>query len=87
MLDLVGNIRVALGKHIINLPWMSDETKLKAIEKLNAFTVKIGYPDKWKDYSSMEIDPALPYYRNVHNAGMWHQKYMLTKWGKPVDKS
>ena len=87
MLDLVGNLRVALGKHIINLPWMSDETKLKAIEKLNAFTVKIGYPDKWKDYSSMEIDPALPYYRNVHNAGMWHQKDMLSKWGKPVDKS
>ncbi|MDE5941200.1 MAG: M13 family metallopeptidase [Muribaculaceae bacterium] len=87
MLDLVGNLRVALGKHIINLPWMTDETKLKAIEKLNAFTVKIGYPDTWKDYSSMEIDPALPYFRNVHNAGMWHQKDMLSKWGKPVDKS
>ena len=87
MLDLVGNLRVALGKHIINLPWMTDETKLKAIEKLNAFTVKIGYPDKWKDYSSMEIDPALSYYRNVHNAGMWHQKEELSKWGKPVDKT
>ncbi len=87
MLDLVGNLRVALGKHIINLPWMTDDTKLKAIEKLNAFTVKIGYPDKWKDYSAMEIDPALPYYRNVHNAGMWHNKEQLAKWGKPVDKS
>ena len=45
MLDLVGNLKTALGKHIINLPWMTDETKLKAIEKLNSFTVKIGYPD------------------------------------------
>lgn len=87
MLELVNNLKKALGKHIINLPWMSDETKLKAIEKLLAFTVKIGYPDKWKDYSAMEIDPALSYYENVHNAGMWHQKDTYAKWGKPVDKS
>ena len=87
MLELVNNLKKALGKHIINLPWMSDETKLKAIEKLLAFTVKIGYPDKWKDYSAMEIDPALSYYENVHNAGMWHQKETYAKWGKPVDKS
>lgn len=87
MLDLVGNLRVSLGKHIINLPWMTDDTKLKAIEKLNSFTVKIGYPDKWKDYSAMEIDPAKSYYHNVHNAGMWHQKEQLAKWGKPVDKT
>ncbi len=87
MLDLVGNLKTALGKHIINLPWMTDETKLKAIDKLNSFTVKIGYPDKWKDYSAMEIDPALSYYRNVHNASMWHNKEQLSKWGKPVDKT
>ncbi len=87
MLDLVGNLKTALGKHIINLPWMTDETKLKAIEKLNSFTVKIGYPDKWKDYSAMEIDPALSYYRNVHNASMWHNKEQLSKWGKPVNKT
>ena len=87
MLELVNNLKKALGKHIINLPWMSDETKLKAIKKLNSFTVKIGYPDKWKDYSAMEIDPALSYYENVHNAGMWHQKETYAKWGKPVDKS
>ncbi len=87
MLDLVGNLKTALGKHIINLPWMTDETKLKAIEKLNSFTVKIGYPDKWKDYSAMEIDPAFSYYRNVHNASMWHNKEQLSKWGKPVDKT
>ena len=87
MLELVGNLKVSLGKHIINLPWMTDETKLKALEKLNAFTVKIGYPDKWKDYSSMEIDPAKSYYRNVHAASMWHNNETLAKWGKPVDKS
>jgi putative endopeptidase len=87
MLELVGNLRQALGKHIINLPWMSDDTKLRAIEKLLNFTVKIGYPDKWKDYSDMEIDPALSYYENAHNAGMWHQKKELEKWGKPVDKT
>jgi putative endopeptidase len=87
MVGLVENLRVALGKHIINLKWMSDETKLNAIKKLNAFTVKIGYPDKWKDYSDMEIDPALSYYENMHNVGMWHQKKTYEKWGKPVDKS
>ena len=87
MLDLVGNLKTALGKHIINLPWMSDDTKLNAIKKLNAFTVKIGYPDKWKDYSSMTIDPKLSYYENMHNVSMWHQKEELAKWGKPVDKT
>ena len=87
MLGLVENLRTALGKHIINLPWMSDDTKLNAIKKLNAFTVKIGYPDKWKDYSSMTIDPKLSYYENMHNVSMWHQKEELAKWGKPVDKT
>ena len=87
MLGLVENLRTALGKHIINLPWMSDDTKLNAIKKLNAFTVKIGYPDKWKDYTTMTIDPKLSYYENMHNVSMWHQKEELSKWGKPVDKT
>ncbi len=87
MLQLVENLRNALGKHIINLAWMSDDTKLAAIKKLNAFTVKIGYPDKWKDYSTMTIDPALSYYENLHNATMWHQAEQLAKWGKPVDRT
>jgi putative endopeptidase len=87
MIGLVENLRTALGKHIINLAWMSDDTKLNAIKKLNAFTVKIGYPDKWKDYSDMEIDPALTYYENMHNVSMWHQKKTYEKWGKPVDKT
>jgi putative endopeptidase len=87
MVGLVENLRTALGKHIINLAWMSDDTKLNAIKKLNAFTVKIGYPDKWKDYSDMDIDPTLSYYENMHNVGMWHQKKTYEKWGKPVDKT
>ena len=87
MQGLVENLRNSLGKHIINLPWMSDDTKVAAMKKLNAFTVKIGYPDKWEDYSAMELDPSLSYYENVHNANMWAQKKYLEKWGKPVDRT
>lgn len=87
MLGLVENLRTALGKHIIELPWMTTDTKLNALNKLAAFTVKIGYPDKWKDYSSLEIDPSKSYYENMHNVGMWHQKDTYSKWGKPVDKT
>lgn len=87
MIGLVENLRTALGKHILNLDWMSDDTKLNAIKKLNAITVKIGYPDKWKDYTTLEIDPNLSYYENMHNVSMWHQKDLLSRWGKPVDKT
>jgi putative endopeptidase len=87
MVGLVENLRTALGKHILNLSWMSDETKLNAIKKLNAFTVKIGYPDKWKDYSDMDINPELTYFENMHNVSMWYQKKQLEKWGKPVDRT
>ncbi|MDE6377471.1 MAG: M13 family metallopeptidase [Duncaniella sp.] len=87
MVGLVENLRVALGEHIDNLEWMSDSTKARAHEKLDAFTVKIGYPDKWKDYSSMDLDPELSYYENMHRAGMWHQAETYAKWGKPVDRT
>ncbi|MBD5231184.1 MAG: M13 family metallopeptidase [Bacteroidales bacterium] len=87
MENLVKNLRVALGKHIINLPWMSDKTKLQAMNKLNSFTVKIGYPDVWKDYSTMDIDPEASYYDNMHAASLWQQAEQLAKWGKPVDKT
>jgi len=87
MIGLVENLRTALGKHIIHLPWMSDDTKVQAMKKLNSITVKIGYPDKWKDYSELEIDPALSYWENVHNANMWQTKKALEKWGKPVDRT
>ena len=87
MLELVENLRTALGEHIQNLTWMSDTTKTRALEKLAAFTVKIGYPDKWKDYSSMNIDPEKSYYENMHEVSMWHQAEVYAKWGKPVDKT
>lgn len=87
MINLIENLRTSLGKHIINLEWMSDDTKLNAIKKLNAITVKVGYPDKWKDYSTMDIDPAASYYDNMQAVARWHQKDQLSKWGKPVDKT
>ena len=87
MIGLVENLRNALGKHIINLPWMSDDTKVEAMKKLNSFSVKIGYPDKWDDYTAMELDPSLSYWENVHNASMFMQQKYLDKWGKPVDRT
>ncbi len=87
MEGLVENLRNALGKHIIHLPWMSDDTKVQALKKLNAITVKIGYPDKWKDYSKLNVDPALSYWENIHNANLWAQERYLEKWGKPVDRT
>lgn len=87
MEGLVENLRNALGKHIIHLPWMSDDTKVQAMKKLNAITVKIGYPDKWKDYTTLETNPELSFFENVHNAKLWHQNEYLKKWGKPVDRT
>ena len=87
MVTLVENLRTALGEHIDALEWMSDTTKARAREKLAAFTVKIGYPDKWKDYSSLEIDPANTYYENLRNASAWYVKDNLDKLGKPTDKT
>ena len=86
MLTLVRNLQTALGEHIAALDWMSDETKAKAQEKLSAFTVKIGYPDKWKDYSGLEIDPKLSYYENLCAASRWYMEDNLSKLGKPVDR-
>lgn len=87
MVDLVANLQKALGEHIDSLDWMSDETKAKAHEKLDNFTVKIGYPDKWKDYSSLEIDPSKSYYENLRNASAWYTADNLSKLGKPVDRT
>lgn len=87
MLNLVENLRKALGKHIDNLTWMSDETKAQAREKLASFTVKIGYPDKWKDYSEITIDPEKSYLENVYNASVWYTQDNLKDLNKPVDKS
>ncbi|MDE6296285.1 MAG: M13 family metallopeptidase, partial [Muribaculaceae bacterium] len=86
MLNLVENLRKALGKHISNLSWMTEDTKKKALEKLEAFKVKIGYPDKWKDYSEIEIDPSLSYQENILRASVWFAKDNYSKLDKPVDK-
>jgi len=87
MVALVENLRTALGEHIDALDWMSDTTKVRAREKLAAFTVKIGYPDKWKDYSTLDIDPDNTYYENLRNASAWYVADNLSKLGKPTDKT
>ena len=86
MVEMVRNLQVALGQHIDELDWMRDTTKAKAHEKLDAFIVKVGYPDKWKDYSSLDIDPALSYYENLRAASRWYTADNLSKLGKPTDK-
>ena len=86
MTELVKNLQIALGQHIDELDWMSDETKVKAHEKLSNFTVKIGYPDKWKDYSSLDIDPEKSYFENLKAASEWYIADNMTKIGKKTDK-
>lgn len=86
MLRLVENLRGSLAKHIDKLSWMSEATKIKALEKLDTLRVKIGYPDKWKDYSGIEIDPDLSYMENVYRASLWYTRDNLEKLGKPVDR-
>lgn len=86
MLSLVENLRKSLDKHIAELTWMSDETKTKAREKLSIMGVKIGYPDKWKDYSEIQIDPEKTYLENVQKASVWFTKDNYSKFNKPVDK-
>ena len=85
MVQIVKDLQVSLGQHIDGLEWMSDETKAYAREKLSSFTVKIGYPDKWKDYSTLTIDPELSYYDNLRAASAWFVKENLEKLGKETD--
>ena len=87
MIALVENLRTALGEHIDSLDWMGDTTKVKAHEKLAAFTVKIGYPDKWKDYSTLDIDPSKTYFENLRSASTWYVADNMSKLGKPTDKT
>ncbi len=86
MLKLVENLRLALGDRIRNLSWMSEGTKENALEKLDAITVKIGYPDKWKDYRSLEV-VSDAYVLNVLRAAKFHFEDMISKIDKPVDKA
>lgn len=87
MLKLVSNLQESLRQHIEQLEWMSDETKKRALEKLAAITVKIGYPDKWRDYTTLEISTEKSYWENLKNASRFETAYMLDKIGKEVDKS
>jgi len=86
MQQLVDNLKKALGEHIATLSWMSPKTKVNALVKLNSFTVKIGYPDKWRDYSALDIDPTKSYWDNVLAALRFQAKYEYAQLGKPVDK-
>lgn len=86
MLKLVGNLQKALSERIAGLEWMSDVTKEKAQEKLSAFIVKIGYPDKWRDYSDLEIKND-SYWANVCRSNIFEMEYNLNQAGKPVDRA
>jgi putative endopeptidase len=84
MVQLVKNLQKSLAQRIQALPWMSEATKEKALEKLSAFRIKVGYPDKWKDYSKLEIKND-SYYANMKRASEWQYNRMLERLGKPVD--
>ncbi|MDX6180915.1 M13 family metallopeptidase [Flavobacterium sp. Fl-77] len=88
--NMIANVMLAYQNRINALPWMSNETKAKAIEKLNKLTVKIGYPDKWKDYSALtlkNVNEGGTYFDNMKNLSKWDYEEDLAKLGKPVDKT
>ena len=86
MLELVKNVQEAMADSIKSRDWMDDATKQEALKKLSSFTVKIGYPDKWRDYSTLKIDRG-PYVLNAARAAMFEVERQLKKIGKPVDRS
>ena len=87
MEQLVKNLQVSLGQRIDTQSWMSDETKANAHRKLDKFYVKIGYPNKWTDYSRLVIDPSKSFYDNVMACRKFaHDKHIADKAGKPVDR-
>ncbi len=86
MIGLVKNLQTSLGERIDALTWMSDETKAKAHEKLGTFYVKVGYPDKWRDYTALNIDPSESYYANLKRAAKFDEDYALSFLDKPVDR-
>ena len=89
MVTLVDYLKKSFAQHIKDVTWMSDATKEKALSKLNKFTVKVGYPDKWEDYSKLTIEPAAKsvYYTNLQRVNEWAYQKSLEKVGKPVDKT
>jgi len=85
--EMIANVINAFKVRIEKLEWMGDDTKLKAIEKLDKFTVKIGYPDEWEDYSQLEVSKDKSYFDNVMALREWGQNKNLLEIGEPVDKS
>jgi putative endopeptidase len=86
MEKMVDNLKAAFKQHIENLQWMSDSTKAKALDKLAAMVKKIGYPDKWKDYSAIDISRS-SLIGNLFKIWVWQYHYDIGKLGKPVDRS
>jgi putative endopeptidase len=84
--EMIDDVILAFQRRIEKLEWMSEETKAKAIEKLDKFTVKIGYPDEFKDYSAMQVSPDKSYFENRVAVSEWNRKENLAKIGEPVDK-
>ncbi len=85
-IDIVEAIRDAYKERINKLSWMSDSTKQKALAKLSKISQKVGYPDKWKDFSALKIDKG-PFALNIQRAKIWWQNYNINKLGKPVDRT
>jgi putative endopeptidase len=86
LIEIGNNIRSIFAERIKALDWMSSTTKEKALNKLSTVIMKVGYPDKWKDLSSMQIDRT-SFVKNVMNAKKWGANYMISKYGKPVDRT
>ena len=86
LLEIGNAIKVIYAERIKNLDWMTEETKQKALHKLDMMIMKVGYPDKWKDLSSLQVSRD-SYVQNVMNANKWHTQYNYSKYGKPVDRT
>lgn len=88
--EMISNVVKAFENRINNLTWMSDSTKVKAIEKLSTTTIKVGYPDEWKDYSTLEIKNPKQggsYFQNMLNAAKWNVEDNISELDEPVDKT
>ncbi|HTB05998.1 MAG TPA: M13 family metallopeptidase [Bacteroidia bacterium] len=86
LMQIAKDIKAVYASRIKNLDWMSPGTKEKALHKLDVMIMKVGYPDKWKDMSSLKVDRT-SYVKNVMNANLWEFHYMIGKYGKPVDRT
>ena len=87
MLTLIDYLKKSFAQHIKNVTWMGDTTKEKAMEKLHKFSVKVGYPDRWEDYSKLTMNPEVSLFENITQVGEWAFQKALDKVGKEVDKT